>query len=56
MINQDNEYGLHPSFGILKNLKFEKLYLFLSSGERVRGTYSVGPIRQVNFNSGLSSD
>jgi hypothetical protein len=38
-------FGLRPSFGILKNIMFRKLDLFLSSGEKVGGTYWNGSVR-----------
>jgi hypothetical protein len=38
-------FGLCPLSGILKNM-FQKLDLFLSSGEGVGDTYSVGSIRK----------
>jgi hypothetical protein len=38
-------FGLCPSSSILKNT-FQKLDLFLSSGERVGGTYCVGLVRR----------
>jgi hypothetical protein len=34
-------FGLCPSSGILKNTTFQKLHLFLSSGERWEDTYSI---------------
>jgi hypothetical protein len=40
-------FGLFPLSGILENMTFQKLDLFLSSGEGGgEDTYSVGPLRK----------
>jgi hypothetical protein len=40
-------FGLFPSSGILENMTFRKLDLFLSSGEGGgEDAYSVGPLRK----------
>jgi hypothetical protein len=39
-------FGFCPSSGMLKNITFRKLDLFLSSGEGVEDTYSVLTVRK----------
>jgi hypothetical protein len=48
--------GLCPSSVILKNITFRKLDLFPSSGEGMRDTYYVGPVRASIKNQILKCD
>jgi hypothetical protein len=49
-------FGLCPSSGILKNITFWKLDLFLSSGERVETPTLLGPLELTSVTRPVGLD